>query len=162
MKSKSQKQEARVAKNCCGRVQAASGALDGAKGDVRNDIFLVECKITDKDFYALTKSVWDKIRKEAIKDNLRIPVLYIEIQDKRFMIVDEFIFAQIFNESGVITPIIDLFGGGKSWRIEKNIIDSLSELPAYFPKSNEAVVQCGFMRCVIMNADKYEHILKGE
>lgn len=79
LKRISKNQESRVAKEISGKVTPASGALWGAKADVRNDIFLVECKTTKKDFYSLTFNIWDKIYHEAIKDSLRIPVMCIDL-----------------------------------------------------------------------------------
>ena len=78
-KRKSKDQESKVAKELVGRVTPASGALWGAKADVRNDVFLVECKTTEKDFYQLSFNVWDKIYREAIKDGLRVPVMCIDL-----------------------------------------------------------------------------------
>lgn len=80
-KRNSKNQENKVAKELAGKVTPASGALWGAKADVRNDKFLVECKTTEKDFYTLTFTVWDKINKEAIKDGLRIPVMCIDLHN---------------------------------------------------------------------------------
>ena len=79
LKRISKNQESRVAKEISGKVTPASGALWGAKADVRNDIFLVECKTTEKDFYSLTFNIWDKIYHEAIRDSLRIPVMCIDL-----------------------------------------------------------------------------------
>ena len=78
-KRNSKNQESKVAKELSGRVTPASGALWGAKADVRNDTFLVECKTTEKDFYSLTFNIWDKIYHEAIRDSLRIPVMCIDL-----------------------------------------------------------------------------------
>ena len=80
VKKKSQLQEKSVAKDLNARVVVASGALWGSKGDVRHDNLLVECKTTDKDFYSLTLTTWEKIEKEAIKDGLRIPVMCVDIK----------------------------------------------------------------------------------
>lgn len=80
-RAKSKKQESKVAKELSGKVTPASGALWGAKADVRNDIFLIECKTTEKDFYSLTYNTWNKIYKEAIKDGLRIPVMCIDLNN---------------------------------------------------------------------------------
>lgn len=79
-KRKSKDQESKVAKELVGRVTPASGAMWGAKGDVRNDVFLVECKTTSKPFYTLTFTTWSKIYKEAIRDGLRIPVMCIDLE----------------------------------------------------------------------------------
>ena len=88
-KRNSKNQESKVAKELSGRVTPASGALWGAKADVRNDTFLVECKTTEKDFYSLTFNTWDKIYREAIKDGLRIPVMCIDLLngDKRYAVM---------------------------------------------------------------------------
>lgn len=73
-------QEKDVAKKFNGRTSIASGALWFDKADVRSDKFLIECKYTDNDYYILTKTVWNKICKEAIKDNLRTPLLCIYLR----------------------------------------------------------------------------------
>lgn len=80
VKKKSQLQEKSVAKDLNARTVVASGALWGSKGDVRHDNLLVECKTTDKDFYSLTMTVWEKIEREAVRDGLRIPVMCIDIK----------------------------------------------------------------------------------
>jgi hypothetical protein len=79
VKKKSQLQEKSVAKDLNAKTVVASGALWGSKGDVRHDNLLVECKTTDKGFYSLSLTVWDKIEKEAIRDGLRIPVMCIDL-----------------------------------------------------------------------------------
>ncbi len=89
VKKKSQKQEKRVAKELNARTVVASGALWGSKGDVKSDSYLVECKTTEKDFYSLTFKVWDKIRTEAIKDGLRVPLMCIEVQGKSYAIIEK-------------------------------------------------------------------------
>ena len=81
VKKKSQKQEKSVAKDLNARTVVASGALWGSKGDVRHDNLLVECKTTEKDFYSVTMSVWDKIEREAVKDGLRVPIMCIDLKD---------------------------------------------------------------------------------
>lgn len=88
-KRNSKNQESRVAKEVSGKVTPASGALWGSKGDVRNDLFLIECKTTKNDFYSLTFTVWDKIYVESIKDGLRIPVMCIDLNNgsKRFAVL---------------------------------------------------------------------------
>ena len=83
VKKKSQLQEKSVAKDLNAQTVVASGALWGSKGDVRHDNLLVECKTTDKDYYSLTLSVWEKIEKESVKDGLRLPVMCIDIKGGR-------------------------------------------------------------------------------
>ena len=81
VKKKSRKQEAQTAKDIGGKTTIASGALV-QKGDVFNDKLLVECKTTEKDFYSLKKTTWDKIFKEAVRNsNMRIPVMRIDLKD---------------------------------------------------------------------------------
>lgn len=80
-KYKSDLQEKQVSKDVEGVTVIASGALWGSKGDVRTDTMLIECKTTEKLEYRLTLKVWDKIRREAIKDGLRTPVMCVELDD---------------------------------------------------------------------------------
>lgn len=91
VKKKSQLQEKSVAKDLNAKTVIASGALWGSKGDVRHDEFLVECKTTEKSFYSVTMTVWDKIEKEAIKDGLRIPLMCVDINngEDRFAVFRE-------------------------------------------------------------------------
>lgn len=81
VRKKSQLQEKRVASELGGRVTPASGALWGAKGDVKSDLFLAECKTTEKPAYPLTLKTWTKISKEALKENFRLPVMSIDLCD---------------------------------------------------------------------------------
>ena len=60
-KKKSKKQEERIAKQIGGKTVVASGALWGAKADVRNDKYLVEAKYTDTNYYTLNVRTWNKI-----------------------------------------------------------------------------------------------------
>lgn len=80
-KYKSNKQESRVAKDLNAKVTVASGALWTQKADVRNEDYLVECKTTAKDYYSLTKTTWEKIKKQALSDNFRIPIMCIDLED---------------------------------------------------------------------------------
>ena len=99
IKKKSQKQEKRTAKEFKGRTTPASGALSGAKGDVRTgqregsafsqEHFLIENKFTDKDYYKLDLKIWDKIAGEALRDNFRTPLMQIDIQDYQIVIMDK-------------------------------------------------------------------------
>ena len=90
IKRKSAKQEARTAKDFGGKVTPASGALDGAKGDVKTSFFLIENKYTDKDFFKLDASIWAKIFREATKDGLRVPLMQIDIQDIQLVLGDKY------------------------------------------------------------------------
>ena len=79
VKKISQKQEKSVAKELDAKTVVASGALWGAKADVRNKQYLVECKTTEKSFYTITSKVWEKICKEANRDGMRDPLLVIDL-----------------------------------------------------------------------------------
>lgn len=87
VKKRSQKQEKSVAKSFNAKTTVASGALWGAKGDVRNDKFLIECKTTTKTWYSLTAKTWEKIEQEAIRDHMRIPLMVIDLEDKDRVVV---------------------------------------------------------------------------
>lgn len=86
-KKRSQKQEKSTAKEFNAKTVVASGAKWGAKGDVRNDKFLIECKTTKRSFYTLTAKTWEKIEREAIRDHLRIPLMVIDLEDKYRVVV---------------------------------------------------------------------------
>src|SRR3712207_7142379 len=87
IKRKSQKQEKRTAKEFGGKTVIASGALWSCKGDVRTDDFLIENKFTDKGYYSLKASIWEKITKEATKDNFRIPLMQIDIKNLSLVVI---------------------------------------------------------------------------
>lgn len=87
LKKMSQKQEKSVAEEFNAKTVVASGAMWGSKGDVRNDKYLIECKMTQKPFYSLTKSTWEKIEKEAIKDGLRIPMMCIDVEGCKYQFI---------------------------------------------------------------------------
>lgn len=115
IKRKSMKQESRVAKDFGGRVQVASGAIPsvGMKGDVRtggsarfNDMdLLIENKFTDKSHFAFTKSVWEKIQREALRDGMRIPLLQVDTSDKRVFIMELADFYSFYEEDYRLTRI---------------------------------------------------------
>ena len=77
LRKRSQKQEKRTAKQFKGRVTPGSGCIDGFKGDVRTDDYLIENKFTTSS-YVLKKNTWEKIRKEALRDGLRESILQLD------------------------------------------------------------------------------------
>ena len=87
VKKKSKKQEEKIAKDIGGRTTPGSGALWFAKADVRNDKYLIEAKFTDSNKYQLKYTTWDKIKREAINDGLRIPVMQIDIQGSQYALL---------------------------------------------------------------------------
>lgn len=113
VKKRSQKQEKDVAKKLNARVVVASGALWGAKGDVRGKNCLVECKTTKQSFYPVSSKVWEKIEEEALKDNMRIPLLVVDIMDKDRIIV----FDAKYFDSPPSTLVEDNLKENKSFRV---------------------------------------------
>ena len=126
IKKKSQKQENQVAFDLNGKVTIASGALYFQKADVRNDKYLVECKYTAKGFYSLTLKIWEKIRSEAIKDGLRIPMMEIELYNgtHAFAVMDINDFEAEFEETDKFEPLVvsNINNGNKSFRVTGNIV----------------------------------------
>lgn len=88
-KASSKLQEKRVANEIGGRTTPASGALWGSKADVKSEQFLVECKTTKNSYYSLNVKTWEKIKKEAISEGLRIPVMCIDLNNgkKRYAVM---------------------------------------------------------------------------
>lgn len=80
-KIKSKKQEGKIAKEIGGKTTIASGATWIQKADVRNDKYLVEAKTTMSNSYTLSLTTWDRIRYQATKDGLRIPLMCIDLFD---------------------------------------------------------------------------------
>lgn len=115
VKKISQKQEAKVAKDLNAKTVVASGALWGAKGDVRSDKYLVECKTTSKSFYSLTSSVWGKIKREAIKDGLRVPAMCIEVKEQSVAIVEQGLVQDYLTEHSIKMYSVDVLA--KSFRV---------------------------------------------
>ena len=84
IKRKSKKQEMKIAKDIGGKVTLASGALYFQNADVRSDEFLIEAKTTGSSYYSLKESIWNKVEKEALKDNFRTPLMHIQLLDGAF------------------------------------------------------------------------------
>ena len=124
IKRKSQKQEKRTAKEFGGRVTPASGALDGAKGDVRTADYLIENKFTDVSHYVLALSIWKKIEQEAIRDSLRVPVMQIDIQDLSIVLMSLNDLSDTIEEYGIkYKPLICT--SAKSTRLNKEILEKM-------------------------------------
>lgn len=124
IKRKSQKQEKRTAKEFGGRVTPASGALDGAKGDVRTADYLIENKFTDEEFYKLDLAIWKKIEKEALRDSLRTPVMQIDIIDLSLVVMSLNDLSDTIEEYGLkYEP--DLSTMAKSIRLNKNVLEKM-------------------------------------
>jgi hypothetical protein len=83
-----EKQERRLAEKSGGTTTAASGAFWTRKGDVRSADLLIETKQTERQSWSITRKIWDKIRREALLDG-RMPVLAVQIQNTRLVVIDE-------------------------------------------------------------------------
>lgn len=70
-------QEARAATDYGGRTTPGSGNQWHSKGDVKTSDFLIECKTTTKLSYSLKAATWQKIRNEAVLEEL-YPLMEIE------------------------------------------------------------------------------------
>ena len=66
-----------------------SGSVWAFKGDVRTDKLLIEAKFTSAGYYNLTSTTWNKIVEEAAKDGLRMPCMFIDIQELELVVFDE-------------------------------------------------------------------------
>lgn len=131
LKKRSQTQEKSVAKDFDARPTAASGALWGLKGDVRNGKFLIECKTTEKTFYSITTEVWEKIEKEAISDHMRTPLLVIDLQDKdRFVVYNPQYFDKVVDTVKIIETNNKVVS--KSFKMSQEIGSLISDVPFQF------------------------------
>ena len=79
----SNRQEKKVAKAVSGKQTANSGATKWSKGDVRNDLFLIECKThTEIRSQFTIKREWiDKNREEAFQMGKHYSALAIDFGD---------------------------------------------------------------------------------
>ena len=131
-KKRSQKQEKSVAKNFDARVVVASGALWGAKGDVRSDKCLIECKTTEKPYYSVTSKVWEKIEREALKDGMRTPLLIVDLEDKDRVVVFD---TKYFNTSVPHPRAEDPKTTNKSFRVSLKKFQEVFEKYLDYPRA---------------------------
>lgn len=96
-KKRSQAQEKRAAKREGGYVQPASGALSGAKGDVRAPGIRMECKFTRAKSFSLKLEELMKIEGEANANEK--PVFEIEFQGvhppRRYVVLPGYVWDQL-------------------------------------------------------------------
>lgn len=84
-KYESQKQEKDIARKLGGKTVVASGALDGAKGDVKLPHWLVEAKTTQKTEYVLKQTTIKTIIQQANGDGMRNPLFVLDMKGKRYV-----------------------------------------------------------------------------
>lgn len=142
----SQKQERSVAKSFNARPTLASGAIWSQKGDVRNEKYLIECKTTEKDYYTITASVWEKIAKEAVRDHTRIPLLVVDLKnDTRFIIFRPEDFSTALKQP------VDVMGvhlPRKSYRLKLDELDELKSLRREYVYGKTFSI-CGDMKTLL-------------
>ncbi len=94
----SSKQEKKVAKAVSGKQTANSGATKFSKGDVRNDLFLIECKTHTelRDSFNIKRDWIDKNREEAFQMGKRYSALAIDFGDgENHYLIDEHLFLEL-------------------------------------------------------------------
>lgn len=132
IKKKSKKQESKVAKEIGGKVTIASGALYFQKADIRSEEFLIEAKTTEKSFYSLNIQIWNKIEKEALRDNLRTPLMHIQTNDgkQQFVVMsyNTFLALELDNLNYVGQGNEPILTSNKSFRIREDILPKIKDL----------------------------------
>ena len=94
---RSKKQEERTAATYNGSRNAGSGSFWSRKNDVRSDTFLIENKFTDnKKYYSIKSSDLVDLNREAIKED-RVPVLQFDLAGRRYVVLQEDDFLQLFS-----------------------------------------------------------------
>lgn len=173
IKKKSKKQEERTAKEFGGREQVASGALWGAKGDVRTGgertssfnsaDFLIENKFTDKNYYLFKRKVWEKIKDEALHDNFRTPLMQIDILDDLEIVLmdfNDFKAFQIEDHLDVEMESVEIYKG--SFRIKHKELSDMFCKAYREAKTPAYLVEMKFgdpVRVVIMRKDDFIYVL---
>ena len=83
-----------------GRTTPASGASTNPykKSDAVSKIFRIECKLTEKQSYSVSRSVLDKIEREALR-NCQSPLLHLQIDGEQFAVVRWSDFQQLCHDA---------------------------------------------------------------
>jgi hypothetical protein len=84
---RSQSQEKGIARDTGGRRTPGSGSQEHAKGDVKEDEWLIEAKQTVSPRYSLTLSTWRQIEVQAIRAS-RSPALVVEMAGRKLVVID--------------------------------------------------------------------------
>ena len=78
-----------------GKQQVASGSKPHWKLDVSSENYLVECKLTDKKSFSITKTLLEKVRREAAKEG-KMGVVELDIDSTIcYVVPPEFVEAAI-------------------------------------------------------------------
>ena len=86
MKRQWSEKEKKDAKEFGSRRTPRSGGLWFWKGDVSNDVYLIEDKTSGKNSFSITARVWKKIEREALLSH-RIPLMSLEFGDDKIELV---------------------------------------------------------------------------
>ena len=93
-----QQKEKRDAKDFGGRLMPRSGGLWFAKGDSRNDKFLIDSKTTKYKGYNITAKLWKKLEREGLLVG-RIPLLSVEFgEEVELVVLDKNDFISLMEE----------------------------------------------------------------
>lgn len=173
-KYKSNKQEKRIAKEIGGKTVVGSGCLWFAKADVRLDTLLIECKTTEKSYYSLTLSTWNKACKEALNDGMRVPVMIIDLEDgERSYAVMNKSDLSILNTNGYSMNVLDKISIDtksfriksevdlRSWELAKNESIKYNVLEVLFAKTSQELVILDWTDFIMFAVDKREEIYSG-
>jgi len=89
MKTSWQNKEKKDSKRLGGRMTPRSGGLWFAKGDSKDERFLVDSKDSKHERFSITSKMWEKIEKEALLEQ-RLPVLSIKFgeEPKELVVLD--------------------------------------------------------------------------
>ena len=98
VKKRSQLSEREAAKEIGGRVQIASGAIRGMKGDVKSAEFLLEDKFTDRASYSLALETLRKIEREAYQVKKKA-LLRVTIQGHTYYVLPKLTFLRMKGQS---------------------------------------------------------------
>lgn len=72
-----------------GKRTPGSGNKWGFRGDIKDDIFLMEDKYTDQKSFSITEKLWNKAKTEALKESRRPAFRVTFASGLSFIVVDE-------------------------------------------------------------------------
>lgn len=97
--------ENRLSKRLGGRLTPASGAMQGAKGDIKKGDFLIEAKATETDTYRVDYGVLRKIKGESMRGgkNAALAVTFVTgdgrpREDGSWVMIPESLFKELIGE----------------------------------------------------------------
>lgn len=79
-----------------GKRTTGSGNRWHSPGDIKSDVFLIDCKQTDKNSYSVSRDTWNKIYEEALF-SYRIPMLSLDISGTELVVLSKEDFEKILS-----------------------------------------------------------------